>query len=90
MLSAANCTGLMYLKIVEGPISYYKWESQYYYATFDWELINAVPYECTTETYLQSLQVFFILIFEFLINCTPLHILLGIPNNDNSFDGMIL
>ncbi len=38
------------------PTCYYKWEESYYYATFDWELINAIPYQCTSETYLQSLQ----------------------------------
>ena len=38
------------------PTSYFKWESYYYYANFDWEVINKISYECTTETYLQSLQ----------------------------------
>ena len=27
---------------------------EYFYATFDWDLINVMPYECTTETFLQS------------------------------------
>ena len=35
---------------------YFKWEADYYYASFDWELINMIPYECTTEIYLHSLQ----------------------------------
>ena len=43
-------------KSAETPTSYFKWESYYYYANFDWESINKIPYECTTETYLQSLQ----------------------------------
>ena len=43
-------------KIMERPTCYYKWESEYFYATFDWDLINVIPYECTKETYLQSLQ----------------------------------
>ena len=38
------------------PTSYYKWESSYYYATFDWEIISVILYQCTSETYLQSLQ----------------------------------
>ena len=44
------------LKIVERPTCCYKGESEYYYVTFDWELINAIPYESTAEIYLQSLQ----------------------------------
>ena len=43
-------------KIMERPTCYYKWESEYFYATFDWDLINVIPHECTTETFLQSLQ----------------------------------
>ena len=43
-------------KIMERSTCYYKWESEYFYATFDWDLINVIPYECTTETFLQSLQ----------------------------------
>ena len=35
------------LEIVEGPTCYYKWESEYYYAAFGWELINAIPFEST-------------------------------------------
>ena len=27
-----------------------------FFATFDWDQINVIPYECTSETYLQSLQ----------------------------------
>ena len=38
-------------KIMEIPTCYYKWESEYFYATFDWDLINVIPYECTTETF---------------------------------------
>ena len=41
---------------MERPTCYYKWESEYFYATFDRDLINVIPYECITETYLQSLQ----------------------------------
>ena len=26
-------------KIMERPTCYYKWESEYFYATFDWDLI---------------------------------------------------
>ena len=60
-LRQVKCSQLYWadaLKIVERPTCYYKWKSEYYYmyATFDWELINAIPYESTTETYLQSLQ----------------------------------
>lgn len=43
-------------RVIERPTCYYKWESSYYYATFDWEIINIIPYQCTSETYLQSLQ----------------------------------
>ena len=123
-------------KIMERPTCYYKWESEYFYATFDWDLINVIPYECTTETFLQSLQFkiihryfpcnyrlhlwnivedskctycnivdtlnhyfaecqvvkgfwesvkrWFLRVFQFIINFTPLDILLGIPNYDNS------
>ena len=123
-------------KIMERPTCYYKWESEYFYATFDWDLINVIPYECTTETFLQSLQFkiihryfpcnyrlhlwnivedskctycnivdtlshyfaecqvvkgfwesvkrWFLRVFQFVINFTPLDILLGIPNYDNS------
>ena len=129
-------------KIVERPTCYFKWESEYYYATFDWGLINAIPYECTTETYLQSLQFkiihryfpcnyilckwnlldnnkcaycnavdtlshyfaeceslrvfwkslksWFLRTFEFIINFTPLDILLGIPNYGKNNDIMNL
>ena len=58
-LRQVKCSQLYWadvLKIVERPTCYYKWESEYYYATFDWELINSIPYESTAETYLQSLQ----------------------------------
>ena len=43
-------------KIMERPTCYYKWELEYFYATFDWDIINVIPYECTKETYLQSQQ----------------------------------
>jgi len=43
-------------RLAERPTCYYKWESNYYYSTFDWNLINIIPYRCTSETYLQSLQ----------------------------------
>ena len=36
-------------KILERPTCYFKWEADYYYASFDWELINMIPYECTAE-----------------------------------------
>ena len=58
-LRQVKCSQLYWadvLKIVERPTCYYKWESEYYYATFDWELINVIPYESTADTYLQSLQ----------------------------------
>ena len=58
-LQQVKCSQLYWadvLKIVERPTCYCKWESEYYYATFDWELINVIPYESTAETYLQSLQ----------------------------------
>ena len=42
--------------IGQRPTSYYKWESEYYYATLDWEHINQIPYVCARETSLQSLQ----------------------------------
>ena len=38
-------------KIMERPTCYYKWESEYFYASFDWDLIDVIPYECTTETF---------------------------------------
>jgi len=119
-------------RISQRPTSYYSWESNYYYASFDWELINMIPYECSTETHLQSFQykiihryfpckynlhiwriededkctqcnevdtlshyfaeckmlesfwkilkTWFLRNFQFIINFTPLDILLGIPN----------
>ena len=43
------------IKIVsERPPCYFKWESEYFFAYFDWDYI--IPYECTSDTYLQSLQ----------------------------------
>ena len=38
------------------PTIYYKWESDFYYASFDWKMINYIPYSCARETSLQSLQ----------------------------------
>lgn len=38
------------------PSSYERWETDYYYANFDWNLITVIPYQCARETYLQSLQ----------------------------------
>ena len=38
------------------PTSYNKWEELYYYANFDWEGINVIPYICARETALQSFQ----------------------------------
>ena len=31
-------------KILERPTCYFKWEADYYYASFDWELINMIPW----------------------------------------------
>ena len=42
--------------ISERPTCYFKWESEYFFATFDWYLINIIPYECTSDTYLQNIQ----------------------------------
>ena len=42
--------------ISERPTCYFKWESEYFFATFDWDLTNIIPYECTSDTYLQSIQ----------------------------------
>ena len=124
------------------PTSYFQWESYYYFADFDWELINKIPYDCTSETFLQSFQYkiihryfpckynlnvwkiesnnlcdhcnaidtlshyfakcprvelfwgylkkWFLRNFEFVINFTPLDILLGIPNFDRNVDIDIL
>ena len=41
------------LNIVERPTCYYKWVNEYDYTTFDWGLINVIPYQRTAETYLQ-------------------------------------
>ena len=43
-------------KITQRPSCYYKWESECYCASFDWDLINIIPYKCTSVTYLQSFQ----------------------------------
>ena len=54
-LRQVKCSQLYWadvLKIVKRPTCYYKWESESYYAIFDWELIHAIPYESTAETYL--------------------------------------
>ena len=42
--------------INQRPTSYFKWESEYFFAIFDWDQINVITYECASETYLQSLQ----------------------------------
>ena len=58
-LKQATCSQFYWAeieKISQRPTSYYKWESEFYFATFDWEQINPIPYECTSETYPQSLQ----------------------------------
>mgnify|MGYP000209167433 CR=1 FL=1 len=58
-IKKATCSQLYSVeieKIVQRPTCYFKWESEYYFANFEWDLINVIPYECTTETYLQSLQ----------------------------------
>ena len=45
------------IKIIsERKKSYFKWESEYFFADFDWDRINIIPYECTSDTYLQSIQ----------------------------------
>ena len=45
------------IKIIsEIPTCYFKWESEYFFADFNWYLINIIPYECTSDTYLQSIQ----------------------------------
>ena len=45
------------IKIIsERPTCYFKWESEYFFADFDWDLINIIPYECTSDTHLQSMQ----------------------------------
>ena len=45
------------IKIIsERPTCYFKWESEYFFADFDWNLINIIPYQCTSDTYLQSIQ----------------------------------
>ena len=49
--------------ISQRPTSYFRWESEYFFATFDWDRINVIPYECASETYLQSLQ--FIIIHRY-------------------------
>ena len=58
-LMKATCRYFYWLevtKLTQRPTCYYKWESEYYYASFDWDEINVIPYNCTSETYLQSLQ----------------------------------
>ena len=56
----ATCSQLYWVeidKITERPTCYYKWESKFYYTNSDWALVNLIPYECTTKTYLQSLPL---------------------------------
>lgn len=58
-LHTSNCKQLYNNEIEhlsQTPTSYFKWESEYFFATFDWEMINRIAYECTSVTYLQSLQ----------------------------------
>ena len=58
-LRKATCRQFYWTKIQfisERPTCYFKWESEYFFATFDWDLINIIPYECTSDTYLQSIQ----------------------------------
>lgn len=38
------------------PTSYERWETEYFYANFDWNLITVIPYQCARETSLQSMQ----------------------------------
>ena len=54
-----NCKQLYWAEVHrkgQRPTSYFKWESEFYYATFNWNMINCIPYECARETSLQSLQ----------------------------------
>ena len=45
------------IKIIsERPTCYFKWESEYFFADFDWDLINIIPYECTSDTCLQKVS----------------------------------
>ena len=44
-------------KILERPTYYFEWEADYYYASFDWELISMIPYECTVENILAQSSV---------------------------------
>ena len=37
------------LEIVERPTCYYKWESEYYYATFDWDLIKLMLFHMNVQ-----------------------------------------
>ena len=58
-LNNVKCNDLYWSEINnkgQRPTSYFKWESEYYYATFDWKQINMIPYKCARETSLQSLQ----------------------------------
>ena len=58
-LKSAKCKELYWSEISkkgQRPTSYFKWESEYYYATFEWDEINIIPYKCCRETSLQSLQ----------------------------------
>ena len=58
-LNNVKCNDLYWSEIInkgQRPTSYFKWESEYYYATFDWTQINMIPYKCARETSLQSLQ----------------------------------
>ena len=51
--------------ISQRPTSYFKWESEYFFATFDWDQINVIPYECTSElTYKASSSKLSIVIFH--------------------------
>ena len=58
-------------KITNRPTCYYRWESEYFYATLDWTHINHIPYTCTSETKLQSLQ--YQIIHQYFPNKTNLH-----------------
>ena len=78
----ATCRQLYWVeidKVTERPTCYYKWESEFYYANFDWSLINLIPYECTTETYLQSLQ--FKIIHRYFLCNYKLHLWAILDNN---------
>ena len=82
----ATCRQLYWVeidKVTGRPTYYYKWESEFYYANFDSSLINLIPYECTTETYLQSLQ--FKIIHRYFPCNYKLHLWAILDNNKPAY-----